>query len=179
MLQRICRWGLWISTILVLILAAVQGVSGNWTVFYLLWPGYNAGDIFLRVVVWLSIFHIKLGFAIGAVSIFLLIIIFAFLSKSNWWVRIFRVVGQGVTSSAAMGLVFLCTTASNRSSVGRWRTALLSALQAADLLTLFFMNKAPRWPWRHVGSQRTLISRESRPETGHQQRPGKGGMPKG
>ena len=149
MLQRICRWGLWISTILVLLLAAVQGVSGNWTVFYLLWPGYNAGDIFLRVVVWLSIFHIKLGFAIGAVSI--LIIIFAFLSKSNWWVRIFSVVGLGVTFSAAMGgYLFVTTGFEDRLSLGQMADSSIAVL-AAYFLMLFFMNKAPSWPWRHGG----------------------------
>ena len=149
LLQRICRWGLWISIILVLILTTVQGVSGNWTVFYLLWPGYNAGDTFLRIVVWLSFFHIKTGFAIGAVSI--LIIVFAFLSKSNWYVRAFSVVGLAVMFSAAMGgYLFVTTAFEDRLSLGQMADSSI-AVFAAYFLMLFFMNKVPRWPWRHAG----------------------------
>jgi hypothetical protein len=148
-LQRICCWGLWITTIMVLILTAVQGVSGNWTVFYLLWPGYNAGDTFLGIVVWLSVYHIKMGFAIGAISI--LIIIFVFLSKSNWYVRLFSVVGLAVTFSAAMGgYLFVTTGFEDRLSLGQMADSSI-AVFAAYFLMLFFMNKVPRWPWLHAG----------------------------
>jgi hypothetical protein len=145
LLQKYCGWGLWISTILILILVAVQGVSGNWTVFYLLWPGYTAGETFLRIVVWLSLFHIKTGFAIGAISI--LVIIFAFLSKSNWYVRIFSLLGLAVTISAAMGgYLFVTTAFQDRLSLGQMADSFV-AVFAAYFLMFFFMNKVPHWPW--------------------------------
>lgn len=149
LLQRICRWGLWISAILVLILTAVQGVSGNWTVFYLLWPGYNAGDTFLRIVVWLSFYHIKMGFALGAISI--LIIVFAFLSKSNWYVRIFSLLGLAVMFSAGMGgYLFVTTGFEDRLSLGQMADSSI-AVFVAYFLMLLFMVKVPRWPWLRVG----------------------------
>jgi hypothetical protein len=148
LLQRVCRRGLWIGTILALILIAAQLVSGNWTVFYLLWPGYSAGETFLRIVVWLSFYHMKTGFAIGAISI--LILFFAFLSKSNWYVRIFSVVGLAVTFSAAMGgFLFVTSALQDRLSLGQMADSSVGVF-AAYFLMFFFMNKVPRWPWLHA-----------------------------
>jgi hypothetical protein len=145
MLQKVCRGILWISTIVVVILIAAQGWTGNWTVFYLLWPGSNVSSTFMLVTAKMAIYHERVGFAIGAISI--LIIIFAFLSKSNLYVRVFAILGFGITVLAVMGgFMFVNSSLQDRLSLGQMADSFLGVF-AAYFLMLFFLNKTPRFPW--------------------------------
>jgi hypothetical protein len=145
MIQKVSRIGLWVSTIVILLLVAVQGWSGGWSAFYLIWPGSNVGATFLHIVAWLAAYHRKLGFAIGGISI--LIIIFAFLSKTNIYVRILTILGLAVTVSAALGgYLYVHSSLQDRLSLGQMADSFI-AVFAVYFLQLFFMNKTPRFPW--------------------------------
>jgi hypothetical protein len=144
-IQKVSRLGLWVSIIVILLLVAVQGWSGGWCAFYLIWPGSNAGATFLHIVAWLTAYHRKLGFAIGGISV--LIIVFAFLSKASIYVRVLAVLGLAVTVSAALGgYLYVHSSLQDRLSLGQMADSFIGVF-AAYFLQLFFMNKTPRFPW--------------------------------
>jgi hypothetical protein len=145
MLQRVCRKGLWISAILVIVLIIAQGWTGNWSVFYLLWPGSNVTSMFLQITAQMAVYHMRMGFAIGAISV--LILIFSFLAKSNLYVRILAILGFVITVLAVIGgFLFVTSSLQDRLSLGQMADSFLGVL-AADFLILFFLNKVPRFPW--------------------------------
>lgn len=149
MRQRVGKVGLWISTILILIVMAVQGWSGGWSAFYLVWPGYNPGNTFLLFVARLALYHMRMGFfTIGALSV--LIIIFAFLARSSIYVRIFAIVGLLLVALAAYGgLRFVTSSLQDRLSLGQMADSFIGVF-AAYFLQFFFMNKTPVFPWDHA-----------------------------
>ena len=145
MLQKICHTGLWISTIVILVLAAVQGWTGDWSVFFRAWPGSNVSQTFMMVVAKMVIYHKTMGFAIGGISV--LVVIFAFLSKTNSYVRVFTILGFAVTFSAAMGgFLYVTSRFHDRLALGQMADSLIGVF-AAYFLMLFFLNRIPRFPW--------------------------------
>lgn len=149
MLQRVCLKGLWVSTIVILLLAALQGLSGNWVAFFLLWPGAPSfGQTFIRLLIGLAAYHMKAGFAVGSISV--LVLFFAFFSKSNIWVRIFAVLGFVVVVLAVMGgVLYVTSQLQDRLSLGQMADAFVGVL-AAYFLLLLFLIRSSRFPRRRV-----------------------------
>ena len=145
MLQRVCLRSLWISTIIVLVLFTIQGWSGNWVTFFLAWPsgpGDQLSNTFLQFMSGLSVYHVKMGFAIGAISV--LISIFAFLSKSSIYVRTLAVIGLAITTSAAMGgFLYVSSGFQDRWSLGQMADAFVGVL-GAYFIQLYFMGKGQK-----------------------------------
>lgn len=136
---------LWISTILVLVLIALQDWSGGWATFYLVWPGSEVSSAFQFFTAKLAIYHMKMGYAIGLVSV--LIVIFAFLAKSNLYIRIFSILGLVVTAVAALGgYLYVTTYFKDRLALGQMADASIGAF-ALYFVSLFLMNRTPRFPW--------------------------------
>jgi hypothetical protein len=74
MLTRIARPGLWGLTILAVLLAAVQALSGHWVVFFFLWPGGTSfGSSFMRAMMDLGSYHRAAGFAVGGPAVLILL----------------------------------------------------------------------------------------------------------
>jgi hypothetical protein len=145
MSQKATRVALWISAILILLLIAAQGWSGQWVVFYVLWPGAKIGNTLATVAGHFSGYHVKMGFAIGAVS--LLILILAFFSRSSLYARILAIVAFAlVVLAAAGGVQFVRSGFQDRVSLGQMADSFLGAF-AANFLLLFFLNKTPKFPW--------------------------------
>ena len=143
-LQKACHRSLWISAIIVLVLDAVQGWSGDWAAFFR-GPGGNLSHTFMLVVTKLTIYHKTMGFVIGAISI--LIIIFAFLARSSRYVRVFAILGFAITVSAAMGgFLYVTSRFQDRLALGQMADSFIGAF-AAYFLILFFLNKTPKFPW--------------------------------
>lgn len=140
MLQKVCFKGLWVSTIVVLLITALQILSGNWIAFFLLWPGGpHFGQAFVHILTGLPGYHIKAGFAVGAFSV--LILFFAFLSKSNIFTRIFAVVGLIIVVLAVSGgFLFVTSSFQDRLSLGQMADASVGVF-AAYFLQLIFMFK--------------------------------------
>ena len=148
MLQKISLAALWVSTGLLLVVMAVQGISGNWAVFYLVWPGSNVGGTFLDFVAQLANYHVSAGYVIGGFSI--LVIIFAFLSRASIYVRAFAIVGFALTASAAYGgYSFVNSAFQDRLSLGQMADSFVGAF-AAFFLQLFFMGRKTKFPWSRL-----------------------------
>ena len=147
-MQNISLKGLWISTIAILVIMSVQGLSGNWITFFFVWPGgpgSQVGIAFVSAMAGLAQYHAAMGFAIGAISI--LILILAFMYRATVYVRIFAVLGFLITASAVMGgILYVSTVFQDRWSLGQMADSFVGAY-AAYLLQLFFMNRTPRFPW--------------------------------
>lgn len=146
MFRKICLWGLWISTIIVLLLVAEQGLSGHWVTFYLLWPGGpTLGNGFLNAMTVLGSYHRAIGFAIGAIAV--LILFFAFFAKTSIYVRVLAILGFAMTVvTAAGGYVYVTSGFQDRWSLGQMADAFV-AVFGLYFIQLFFMNKTPRFPW--------------------------------
>ena len=137
-LNKVFLKGLWIATILILVLDVAQGWSGGWSAFFLDWPGADVTNYFLMFTAKLALYHHKMGFAIGALSI--LIIIFAFLAKSNLYVRVFAVLGFVTTFLAALGgILYVESGLQDRLSLGQMSDAFIGAF-AFYFLLLFLLN---------------------------------------
>jgi hypothetical protein len=147
--QRISWRGLWISTLAILAVVSVQGLSGNWITFYFVWPGGpqdGLGLAFARAMAGLAAYHSVMGFIIGAIA--LVILILAFASRSSIYVRILAVLGFLLTASAAMGGILYTTSVfQDRWSLGQMADSFVGVF-VAYFLQLFFMNKTPRFPWQ-------------------------------
>ena len=145
--STISKVGLWISTLLELALVSVQGFSGNWITYFFVWPwpeGKLSTD-FTMILAGFARYHSFMGFGIGLISI--LIIVFAFTSKSSIYVRILSVLGFLLAASAAMGgTLYVNTAFRDRWSLGQMTDSFVGVF-VAYFLQLFFMNKTPRWPW--------------------------------
>jgi hypothetical protein len=149
--NRFYSRGLWIFTILLVLLVALQSISGNWITFFLLWPGGNFSQTFIMAMVKLATYHRAAGFLEGGVSI--LILIFAFLSKSSIYVRISAALGLTMMILAVWGGVLYVTSGfEDRMALGQMADASVGVLGTC-LIQLFFMNRTPRFPWgRHQSS---------------------------
>jgi hypothetical protein len=147
-LQRISLLGLWISTIAILMVMSVQGLSGNWITFFFVWPGgpqSQLGPEFTLAMAGLASYHSKMGYVMSGLAI--LILVLAFVRRSSVYVRVFAVLGFLITASAAMGgILYVSTAFQDRWSLGQMADSFVGAY-AAYLLQLFFMNKTPRFPW--------------------------------
>jgi hypothetical protein len=136
MLPKTSRIILWILIVANLILVAAQGWSGNWSVFYLLWPGYHPGAAFVNFVAGLAEYHSKMGFAIGVISV--IILVFAFLAKKNIFVRIFGVLGLAVTVLAVLGgVIYVDSAFQDRLSLGQMADSSIGVFAAYFLMLLF------------------------------------------
>jgi hypothetical protein len=153
MLQNICLRGLWISTLAILLLTALQGLSGHWIIFFLLWPGGPAtGHTFIQAMGDLSTYHRIAGFVIGALSI--LVLFFAFYSRSTIYVRVLAILGLAMTALAASGgILYFNSRFLDRWSLGQMADAFVGVF-AAYFIQLFFMNGTPRFPWNRAKSAR-------------------------
>ena len=151
MSNRVYSWGLWICTILVLLLSALQALTGHWVAFFLLWPGGNFSDAFLRAMVVLGNYHKVEGFAVGILAI--LILALSFLARSNIYVRVFAVVGFIMTVLAASGgVIYVTSNFQNRFSLGQMADAFVGVF-GAYFIQLFFMNRKPTFPWERAKPQ--------------------------
>jgi hypothetical protein len=148
MLNKVYRWGLWISTIIIVLLAALQALSGHWIIYFFLWAGGpDYGNAFVRAMASLASYHRMAGFTVGALSI--VVLFFAFASKPNRWVRIFAVLGFIMTALAASGGILYVTSGfGDRMALGRMADAFVGVF-GAYFIQLFFMNGIPRIPWRN------------------------------
>jgi hypothetical protein len=139
---------LWISTIAVVLVAALQGLSGHWITFYLIWPGgptLGPEPDFIRAMISLSSFHKVAGFVTGGLSV--LITCLVFFSRTSVYVRAFAVVGLVMTALAVIGgVVYVTTGFLDRWSLGQMADASVG-VSGAYFIQLFFMNKTPRFPW--------------------------------
>ncbi len=142
MLKKVSRTGLWVSTIVVLIISAIQGLSGHWIAFYVYWPGQTSfGQNVIQILIRVSQYHIRAGFAVGVISV--LILFFAFFSKSNILVRIFAVVGFIIVVLAVMGgFLYVTSNYQDRLALGQMADAFIG-LFAAYFLQLIFIIKTP------------------------------------
>jgi hypothetical protein len=145
-LNRVFIWGLWIATIVALLLSALQGLSGHWIVFFLIWPMQPPfGQAFINAMVKLSSYHRMAGFAVGGLSV--LILFFAFASKSSIYTRIFAVVGFAMTVLAAYGgYLYVTSGFQDRWSLGQMADAFIGVF-GAYFIQLLFMIKTPGFPW--------------------------------
>ncbi|HTY82462.1 MAG TPA: hypothetical protein VMB24_06730 [Dehalococcoidales bacterium] len=146
MMNRIYRWALWITTIIIVLLAAIQALSGDWVTYFLLWPGGPSyGNSFVQAMVQLASYHKYAGFAVGTLSI--LALIFAFTSKRNNWVKAFSVVGFIMTALAASGgVLYVRSGFGDRMALGQMSDAFVGVF-GAYFIQLFFMNGVPRISW--------------------------------
>jgi hypothetical protein len=143
--QRISSKGLWISTGVILALLCVQGLSGNWITFLFNLPGAptDLGIGFYDAMVKLSMYHIIAGFSTIVISI--LILIFAFINRSNLYVRIFAVLGFIIIASAIIGgMEYVNSMFKDRWPLGQMADSFIGAF-AAYFIQLFFLAKVPRF----------------------------------
>ncbi len=135
-------------TIAIVLLSAVQVISGHWVTFYLLWPGgpsLGSRETFIPAMVKLGSFHKVLGLAIGALA--LVILPTAVWSKSSRYVMACAVVGLGMAAlTVAGGILFVTSGFQDRWSLGQMADASVG-VSIAFLVQLFFMNATPKFPW--------------------------------
>ena len=93
--------GLWVCTAAILVTSAYQALGGHWISFFLFWPGFESLQHHISLLGALASLHGVLGFLTCALSIPLLV--FAFLSKPNVFVRIFAAVGFAMVFVAVLG----------------------------------------------------------------------------
>jgi hypothetical protein len=145
-MHTVGRWGLWISTIIIVLLAALQGLSGHWAVFFNFWGGGPAlSSGVARFIVWLGSYHREAGFAVGGLSV--VVLVFSFLTKSSIYVRALAVLGFALTVlTAEGGYKYVTSGFQDRWSLGQMADAFVGVF-GVYFIQLFFMNKTPRFPW--------------------------------
>ncbi len=146
MRQKVFLRGLWISAFVLLILAFLQGITGHWIAFFLIWPGGPAfGQALTALMVKFPSYHIGAGFTIGFVS--LLIPFFAFLSKTHIIVRIFSILGLALIILTVMGgYLFVTSGFQDRVSLGQMADAFVGVF-ADYFLLLIFLVATSKFPW--------------------------------
>ena len=119
---------LWASTILIVVLSAIQVLSGNWITLYLFWPGGpGTAPSFIKAMIDLANYHRYAGFTIGGISI--LVLLFAFLAKPNIFVRIISIVGLIMMGLAASGgYLYVTSNTQDRWSLGQMMDAAVGVL---------------------------------------------------
>ena len=145
-MKKINLWGLWIATILIVLISAIQALSGHWVTFFLLWPGGpDYGNTFIQAMLALGTYHRIGGWITGGLSV--VILYFAFFSGSSIYTRISAVVGFIMTVLAAWGgYLYVTSSFGDRMSLGQMADAAVG-VTGVYLIQLFFMNKTPRFPW--------------------------------
>jgi len=145
-MSRFNVWGLWITTILIVLISAIQALSGHWVTFFLIWTGGpDYGNTFTQAMLALGNYHKIGGWVTGGLSV--VILYFAFVSKSSVYTRIFAVVGFIMTVLAAWGgYLYVTSSFQDRMSLGQMADAAVG-VTGVYLIQLFFMNKTPRFPW--------------------------------
>lgn len=148
-MNKIARWTLWVSTIVALLIAAVQALSGHWLVFYFIWPGgpsLGNPQSFANAMLKLGSYHRYAGFVVGGLSV--VILFSAFLSKTTIYVRALAILGVGMVALAvAGGVAFVHSAFQDRWSLGQMADAFVGVF-GIYLIQLIFMNKTPRFPWQ-------------------------------
>jgi hypothetical protein len=134
--------GLWIATVAVLVVAAVQGLSGHWVTFYLIWPGSATyGHTIIQAMSDLANYHKAAGVAIAILS--LLILILAFASKHNLYVRIFALLGFVLMVVTIIGgYKYVTSGFQDRWSLGQMADGFVGVF-AAYFVQLLLMVKTP------------------------------------
>ncbi len=147
MFNRVSQIGLWVSTGITLLIAAIQGLSGNWITFFLFLPGGpKFGSAFNAAMIDLASYHRTAGFIICGLSVITLI--FAFSSKQNLLVRIFAVIGLVLTAVAAVGgILYVNSGTTDRLSLGQMADSFVGVF-AAYFIQMIFMVKSLKFPWR-------------------------------
>jgi hypothetical protein len=139
-LSKAFRIALWVSTIFVLVLSAIQALSGNWITLYLFWPGGpGTAPSFIKAMIDLADYHRYAGFTIGGLSI--LVLLFAFLAKPNIFVRIISIAGLIMAGLAASGgYLYVTTNTQDRWSLGQMMDATVGVLIVYSIqLTFMFV----------------------------------------
>ena len=154
MFQKISQKILWIATIAVLIICAVQGISGHWVTFYLIWPGSeSSGQTFLRAMKDLANYHKAAGVSVGVLSI--LILILAFGSRPSIYVRIMALIGLALTVVTIIGAYkYVSSGFLDRWSLGQMADGFVGVF-AAYFLQLLLMLKTPAF-LLHRGKARNI-----------------------
>jgi hypothetical protein len=139
-------YSLWTTTLAIVLLSAIQVLSGNWVTYFFLFPGGpNYGERFMRAMADLGTYHKIMGFVIGALSI--TIPPLAFLARANNYVKVFSLLGFVVTILAAIGgVAYVNSGFGDRLGLGQMADAAVGVF-VAFFLQLFFMNQVPRFPW--------------------------------
>lgn len=140
-MQRNFSVTLWVLTGVMLGLITLQGLSGNWITYFLILPGgpSNLSQVFIGGLVKLAKYHMIMGFAMGGISV--LVLIFAFLRKSTIYVRVFAVLGFVITVLAVIGgYLFFKSEFQDRWALGQMADAFVGAY-AAYFVQLFFMSR--------------------------------------
>jgi hypothetical protein len=137
-LQKTYSRVLWGLTIAILAIIALQGISGNWVTIFLVFPGGTELSIaFKQAMGRLAQYHIVMGFAVGALSI--LIVVFAFLHNSHILVRLAAIAGLLLLGSAVMGWVlFVNSMLQDNWPLGQMMDSFIGVF-AAYLLQVVFM----------------------------------------
>jgi hypothetical protein len=137
MLKKYLRVSLWAVVAAVLLLAAVQSLSGNWVTYFFVWPGANYGIPFSMAMGRLAAYHRIAGVVIGGLST--IAVVLAFVSDWSAWVRVFAVLGLAAVITAAVGgLIYVNTAFGDRMSLGQMSDAAVGVLVAYALI-LFVM----------------------------------------
>ena len=148
-MNKTTRVTLWISTIVTLLVTAIQALSGHWLVFYLIWPGgpiLGNRQAFLNAMIKLSSYHRYAGYAVAGLSV--VILASAFLSKATVYVRVLAVLGFAMVVLAVVGgVAFVNSAYQDRWSLGQMADAFVGVF-GVYLIQLIFMNKTPRFPWQ-------------------------------
>ncbi len=153
MLNKVVRPGLWVLTILAVLLAAVQALSGHWIVFFFLWPGGPSfGSGFTAAMLDLGAYHRAAGFAVGGIGV--LILACVFLSRWNNYVRFLAILGLALVGlCAAGGYQYYTSGYADRWALGQMADAFVGVL-GVYLIQLFFMNRTPRFPWNKASGEK-------------------------
>jgi hypothetical protein len=142
-IQKIYSSVLWVLTIAVLAVIAVQGLSGNWvTVFFVLPGGTELSPDFLIAMGRLAQYHIIMGFITVAFAV--LILIFAFLHKSHLFVRLAAIAGPLLTGSAILGgYLYVQSGLQDNWPLGQMMDSFIGAFAAYALMVVFVVWKRP------------------------------------
>ena len=93
----------------------------------------------------LGTYHRIGGWTTGGLSV--VILYFAFFSRSTVYTRIIAMVGFIMTVLAALGgYLYVTSGFADRMSLGQMADA-ATGVTGVYLIQLFFMNKTPRFPW--------------------------------
>jgi hypothetical protein len=144
MSPKIYQNGLWVATIAVLIVAAIQGFSGHWVTFFLIWPGSASyGHALIQAMSDLANYHKGAGVAVAVLS--LVSLIFAFGARPNIYVRIFALVGFALTVVTVIGAYKYVTSGfQDRWSLGQMADGFVGVF-AAYFIQLLLMLKTPEF----------------------------------
>jgi hypothetical protein len=128
---------LWVLTIAILAVIAVQGLSGNWvTIFFVLRGGTQLSLDFLAAMGGLAQYHIIMGFITAAFAF--LVLVFAFLRKSHILVRLAAIAGLLLVGSAILGgYLYVQDGLQDNWPLGQMMDSFIGAFAAYALMVVF------------------------------------------